>query len=320
LASSIWLELSVTADLAAVEAISALFHQHGEGGVAVEQPFYTDPEGERYGVDGSRPAVIKTYVPDTADGAERRGRIELGLWHLSAFHLAPIGDLQTRRVAEEDWANAWKDYYHPLTVGRLLIKPTWRDVAVEPGQVVVELDPGMAFGTGLHQTTRMCLIALERHMQTGWTVIDQGCGSGILTVAAARLGAARVLARDIAEVAVEATAENAARNDVQAIVQVQRVQRHASPAAQVQLSPDQPPADLILANIIANVLINLSGALRSASRPGALLIASGIIRERADEVFAALAAAGYTLEERMNEDEWVTLVMRLAALDATASS
>src|SRR5581483_10249382 len=130
-----WLELSVVADLAAVEAISALFHQHGEGGVAVDEPFYTDPEGERYGIDTARPAVIKTYLPDTAEGAERRRRVEEGLWHLSAFKLAPIGALQVRRVAEEDWANAWKDFYNPLTVGRLLIKPSWRQATPEPGQV-----------------------------------------------------------------------------------------------------------------------------------------------------------------------------------------
>ncbi|HWE62780.1 MAG TPA: 50S ribosomal protein L11 methyltransferase, partial [Chloroflexota bacterium] len=177
-----------------------------------------------------------------------------------------------------------------------------------------------AFGTGLHQTTRMCLVELERHMQPGWTVIDQGCGSGILAVAAARLGAASVWARDIAEVATEATAENAARNGVQPIVHVQRVDQHADPRAQVLLSPDQPLADLILANIIANALIHLAEALRAAARPGALLIASGIIRERADEVLAALTAAGYQLEERMNEDEWVTLVMRLSAPASIASS
>src|SRR5262249_6680872 len=157
-------------------------------------------------------AVVKTYLPDTPEGAQRRGRIEEGLWHLSAFNLAPIGDLQVRSVAEEDWANAWKEHYHPLRVGRLLVKPSWRDVAPEPGQIAVETDPGMAFGTGVHQTTRMCLEALDRRLQPNWTVIDQGTGSGILAVAAARLGAAAVWARDIAEVAVEAAAENAKRN------------------------------------------------------------------------------------------------------------
>ena len=315
-----WLELSIVADLAAVEALSALFHQYGEGGVAIDQPFFTDPEGERYGIDTTRPAVVKTYLPDTADGAERRRRIEEGLWHLSAFNLAMIGDLQVRRIDEEDWANAWKQHYHPIRFGHLLIKPSWQQMDVEEGLVVVELDPGMAFGTGTHQTTRMCLEALERVMQPGWTVIDQGCGSGILAVAAAKLGARAVWARDIAEVAVAATRENAQRNGVEHALRIHQVDPHAEPETQVRLATDQPPADLILANIIANVLIRLGGALAAASRPDALLIASGIIRERADEVIAALEAAGYRIEERLSEDEWVTLLARLVTPISTVSS
>lgn len=315
-----WLELSVSADVAAVEAVSALFSQHGEGGVAIHEPFYTDPEGERYGIDTARPAIVKTYLPDTAEGAARQRRIAEGLWHLSAFNLAPIGDLQTRQVAEEDWANAWKEHYHPLRIGRLLIRPSWRPSPREPDVLEVELDPGMAFGTGVHQTTRMCLIALERLIEPGWTVIDQGTGSGILAVAAARLGASLVLARDIGEVAVEAALENARRNDLSERITVERVDGHAAPLDQVVLAPDQPRAQLILANIIANVLIRLAGAFAQASRPDGLLVASGIIRERAHEVEEAVQAAGYRIEDRMSEDEWVTLVARLSGSSSLASS
>jgi ribosomal protein L11 methyltransferase len=315
-----WLELLVSADLAAVEALSALFYQHGEGGVAVDQPFYTDPEGERYGIDVLRPAKVSTYIPDTADGAQRLKRIEEGLWHLSAFNLAPIGELQVRRVAEDDWANAWKDHYQPLRIGRILIKPSWRDVDPDPDAVVVEIDPGMAFGTGVHQTTRMCLAAVSRLVQPGWTILDQGTGSGILAVAAAKLGADLVMARDIAEVAVEATEENARRNGVLDQLRVDRISPSAAPLDQVVLSPDQPLADMIVANIVANVLIHLSSAFVAASKPGALLIASGIIRDRADEVEGVLSQAGYSIEERIGEDEWVTLVARLATTPSPASS
>jgi ribosomal protein L11 methyltransferase len=308
-----WLEVSVVADLAAVEAISALFEQHGEGGVAIDQPFFTDPEGEHFGIDSHRPAVIKTYLPDTEEGQARLIRVREGIWHLSAFGLAPIGDLRVRGMAEEDWANAWKEHYQPLRVGRLLIKPSWRQVTPEPGVLVVEIDPGMAFGTGIHQTTRMCLAALERLVEPGSIVLDQGTGSGILAVAAAKLGAARVLARDIAEVAVEAAAANAALNGLSERVEVRRVHLGDAPREQVFLTPDQPVADLILANIVASVLINLAEALAAAARPHATLIASGIIRERASEVEAALAAVGFTISERMAEDEWVTLVARRRA-------
>lgn len=314
-----WLELSVVVDLAGVEAISELFSRHGEGGVAIDQPFYTDPDGEHYGIDPSRPAVVKTYLPDTQEGSERRQRIAEGLWHLTAFNLAAIGDLQVRSVAEEDWANAWKEHYHPLRIGRLLIKPTWREAEADPGVVVVELDPGMAFGTGLHQTTRLCLEALERYLQPGWTVIDQGCGSGILAVAAARLGAADVWARDIAEVAIEATLLNATRNGVGAIVHVHRVDQHLEPVQQLVLDPMQPPADLLLANIVATVLIRLATELRRALKPGGLLVASGIIRDRELEVMEAFASAGFALVERLSEDEWRTLIMRASAPVSTAS-
>jgi ribosomal protein L11 methyltransferase len=314
-----WLELSVTADLAAVEAVSALFHQYGEGGVAIDQPFFTAPDGEHFGIDAARPAVVKTYLPATAEGQERRQRLLEGLWHLTAFNLAPIGDLQSREVKEEDWAHAWKEYYHPLRVGRLLIKPSWRTVEPHDGDVVLELDPGMAFGTGLHQTTRMSLALVERLVQPGWIVLDQGTGSGILAVAAARFGAARVLARDIAEVAIEAAIQNVRRNDVQDVVRVDRVNAHAAPEDQVLLTPDQPRANLILANIIATVLVQLARAFARASAPGAYLVASGIIKERAEMVSQALEQAGYMLRERLEEDEWVTLLAQLGDSHATAS-
>jgi ribosomal protein L11 methyltransferase len=306
-----WLELSVTADLAAVEALSALFEQHGEGGVAIDQPFFTDVEGEHFGIDSTRPALIRTYLPDTAEGAARLTRVREGLWHLQAFNLAPIADLQVRRIAEEDWANTWKEHYHPLRIGRLLIKPSWRAAEVEPDVVVVEIDPGMAFGTGIHQTTRMCLTVLERLLEPGVVVLDQGTGSGILAVSAAKLGASRVMARDIAEVAVEAATANAIRNGVGDRIQVRRVHGSDSPADQVFLEPDQPAADLILANIVASVIMHLAEALAAAGRPGATLIASGIIRERRQEVEDALKAVGFSTVERLAEDEWVTLTAKL---------
>ena len=315
-----WLELSVSADIAAVEAVSALFHQHGEGGVAVEQPFISDREGERYGIDASRPARVLTYLPDTPDGLSRKTKLEEGLWHLSAFDLAPIGELQVRRVHEDDWANAWKEHYHPIRIGRLLVKPSWRSVDAEDGTVVVEIDPGMAFGTGIHQTTRMCLAALERLVQPGMIVVDQGTGSGILAVAAARLGAREVWARDITEVATGATLENARRNGVAGQIRVQLIDPHGSADQQVFPSSGQPAADMVVANIIARVIIELAPAFAAASRPDALLIASGIIRERADEVAGAVESVGYRIDERLSEDEWVTLVARRATTPSTGSS
>jgi ribosomal protein L11 methyltransferase len=301
-----WLELSVTADIAAVEAISAIFQEYGEGGVAIDQPFVSDPEGEHFALDTSRPAVVSTYVPLDAEAAARRERIERALWHVRAFNLAPIGPLVEKELAEQDWQQAWREYYHPLRIGqRVVIKPTWREYTPRPGDIVVELDPGMAFGTGSHQTTALCLALLEERLRPGSIVLDQGTGSGILAIAAARLGAREVHAVDISTVAVQAAIANVAGNGLSGAVRVWQVRDDDPPGG---ASVREVRYDLIVANIIARVIVAMAPALAAALAPGGTLIASGIIREREDEVAGALAGAGLTVLERRHQDEWVALV------------
>jgi ribosomal protein L11 methyltransferase len=208
----------VEADLEAVEAVSEILGRVAPGGTSVEPAFELVDEGLGARVDPSRPAIVRAYVParDPA-AAEAAVRVaEEALDHLRAFDLRPIGPIRTRVVDEEDWAEAWKRHFPVTRIGRrIVIRPSWRRHRAEPGDVVLALDPGMAFGTGLHPTTRLCLEALEsiadRTFVAGARVLDIGCGSGILSIAAARLGAASVLGLDIDPIAVEATTANARR-------------------------------------------------------------------------------------------------------------
>ena len=221
-----WLQLSVAADHEAVEAVSEILSRAAPGGTSVEPAFELVEEGLAARVDLARPALVRAHLPllDVAAVHEAVDRVERELGHLQAFGLRPIGDLSATIIHEADWANAWKAHFPVLRIGRrIVIRPTWRRHRRQPGDVVLALDPGMAFGTGLHPTTRLCLAALEgladRGVLAGGAadggparVLDVGSGSGILSIAAAKLGAGSVLAVDVDPIAVQASASNARRN------------------------------------------------------------------------------------------------------------
>jgi ribosomal protein L11 methyltransferase len=288
-----WIELSVEAHPEAIDAISEVFRRNGTGGVAIQQPLRSDAEGEETPVFVGLP-VVTAYLPAGADVAERERQIEHDLWHLQAFDLSPVGPMRRRVVEEEDWANAWKEHFHPLKIGRVVVRPSWRDWNAAPDEVVVTLDPGMAFGTGLHPTTRLTLAALQDRVRPGMKVLDLGTGSGLLAIAAALLGAT-VTALDISEVAVDVARRNVAANSVADRVQVG--------LGSIDTVTDER-YDLVLANIIASVLIELAHALAAALEPRGALLASGIIQERADTLRRAFAAAGLTLSEQESEGDW----------------
>jgi ribosomal protein L11 methyltransferase len=205
-------------------------------------------------------------------------------------------------VDEADWADAWKAHFPVMRIGRrLVIKPTWRRHHAEPDDVVLALDPGMAFGTGLHPTTRLCLVALERLADEGRLanarILDVGCGSGILAIAALRLGGAEALGVDTDPIAIEATTENARRN---------RLARRIR-AREGSLPTNEPPFDIVVANLIAGVLVPLAPLLRAELSPGGRLVASGIFVDREADVRAAFEAAGLAVAERTGEGDWVAL-------------
>ena len=301
-----WLELSVEADGEAVEVVAEILARVAPGGTSVEPAFELLDDGLGAIVDVTRPAIVRAHVParDRGTAVAAAARADEALGHLRAFDLRPIGPLRTRVVREADWADAWKRHFPVLRVGRrIVIRPTWRRHRHEPDEIVLALDPGMAFGTGLHPTTRLCLAELEHVAASGAPlerVLDVGCGSGILSIAAARLGAGRVVAVDTDPIAVEATAANARRNRV-----ARRLRTRPG-----SVPTGEHPFDLVLANLISGVLVRIAADLAREIRPGGRLIASGIFVDREGEVLDAFAAVGLEIADRTAEGDWVALVAR----------
>jgi ribosomal protein L11 methyltransferase len=310
-AAGVWLELSVVADTEAVEAVSEILSRYAQGGTTVEPTFELVDEGLAARVASDRPAVVRAYLPARDPVAARvaLAGATLALGHLQAFGLRPIGEIETRLVHEEDWAHAWKAHFPVLRVGRrVVIRPTWRRHRRSSEDVVLALDPGMAFGTGLHPTTRLCLAGIETWADAGRfdrgtarhggsRVLDVGCGSGILAIAAGLFGAEEVLGVDTDPIAIEATAANARRN---------RLGRRI--AARIGSLPSGAgPFDLVLANLIASVLVALAEDLAAELRPTGRLLASGIFVDRETEVAAALEGAGLHVVGRSSEGDWVAL-------------
>ncbi len=300
-----WLELTVQTHPEAVESVSELLSSYTSGGVAIEEPIELVDEGQEYRILTGQPVKVHAYLPIDGNEEEAHQRVAEGLWHLSSLGPQFVGDLQSRVIHEEDWANAWKDYYHVTHIGQhLVIRPSWRDYTPKDDEVVLELDPGMAFGTGLHPTTRMCLEQLEHYTRPGMRVLDVGTGSGILALAAVKLGAASIHCIDNSTVAVESALANAAVNHLNSRITVALGVLDDAEATRMARQ-----YDLVLANIIARVIGSLAPNLAQVLAPGGLLITSGIIDERRHEAEQPLMAAGLRLIEQAMIDDWVTLIM-----------
>ena len=299
-----WLELAVATDIEAVEVVAEILGRFAPGGTSVEPAFELVDEGLGARIDPTRPSIVRAYLPARDRAAAERAVTEAteALGHLQAFGLRPIGELTTRIVHEADWAEAWKAHFPVMRVGRrLVIKPTWRRHRAAAEDVVLALDPGMAFGTGLHPTTRLCLAALEgladRGVLDGARALDVGCGSGILAIAALKLGAATALGLDTDPIAIEATLANARRNAL-----VRRVRVHEG-----SLPSGDAPFDVVLANLIAGLLVPLAAGLFRELRPGGHLLASGIFVDREGDVRDAFEAAALAVTGRTAEGDWVAL-------------
>ncbi|MHB8647247.1 MAG: 50S ribosomal protein L11 methyltransferase [Thermomicrobiales bacterium] len=295
-----WLEVRVSADTEAVEAVSELFARYGyQGGVAIEEQYLQDRDGDNLRVDTNAPVTVATYIADTPAARETIHTLEQALWHLSQMRY--VGEITVQPREDEDWANAWKEHFHVHRIGRsIVIRPPWQDYEVQPGDRVVTLDPGMAFGTGLHPSTQLCLIAVEDLVRTGDHLLDVGTGSGILAIAALRMGAAYVLGLDVEEVAVQAARSNGTANGINA---------ESFPLIVGSLGPEEHYGtfDGVFANIIARIIRELAPYLYASVRPNGWLIASGIIIEREEEVWTALEAAGFVEITRGHMGDWVAL-------------
>jgi ribosomal protein L11 methyltransferase len=318
-----------------IPSVVSLFNQWGRGGAVVEQV-----PGDDAGT------TIKTYLLSEDEKSLRQ--IEIGLEVLSQARRVsypedspPIHSFPKPRIrflSETDWAEAWKTHYDVLRVGRrLVIKPTWRDYDPLPDDLIIELDPGMAFGSGLHPTTRLCLEAMEGFLRPGSSVLDVGTGSGILAVAAARLGASHVLALDTDPLAVRVARENVALNQVEPVVYVEigsvqianikyqipnakyQMPNRKSANQQINKSPipilQSPVWDIVVANILAETVVELMPALVTNLAAEGVLIASGIIAERAEVVIVSLHENDLALVEQREDGEWIALIARKATKD-----
>ena len=294
-----WLELCVDVPPEFVEPISHIFYKYGYGGVSIESPADFNPdEGEVAPVPET--FSVRTYIPKDDSTDERRANIEIGVKLIN--HLHPIEPLKETEIKDEDWETNWKQYFHPIRVGRkLVICPTWQEHASLRDDVIIFLDPGMAFGTGHHPTTRMCMELLEDTIVGGEKIIDLGCGSGILSVTAVKLGALSSIGFEIESNASKVAKENCVLNGVDESVEVFN-----------STLPDYRYSEvdfyLGLANISAKVIIELADHLTKGLRSGGKLILSGVLENALEDVRDVFEPLGVVFEKVMTDSDWTAVL------------
>lgn len=306
MAEAKWLEVSFEVDGEMAESVAELISRFASGGVVTESGvIYNDAEdlGTEFG-----PVKVYGYLVIDQHIEETRARLEEAAWHLS--QIRPLPQPTYRNIEDEDWMASWKKHYRPIPIGkRLLILPAWLE-PTDPTRVSVRIDPAMAFGTGTHPTTQLCLEMVEKYTQEGIKVIDIGCGSGILSIAALKMGAKRVVAVDIDNASIRATRENAEANQVLEDLEVGlgSVEEVRQSCFSIRKAP------LVLANILAPVIIRLfdSGLADLVTRDG-LLVLSGILVEQASGVQAVAELNHLELVEMKQIGDWVVLVMKKIA-------
>ncbi|MEK3703817.1 50S ribosomal protein L11 methyltransferase [Paenibacillus sp. FSL R7-0198] len=318
----LWHELTIHTTEEAVEMISNFLHEAGAGGVSIEESGTLNKKrdttyGELYDVplndipEGF--AVIKGYFSEGTDMVALQSEVNPRIEELSEFGI-DTGEVryETRTVDENDWATAWKQYFKPVRVSeRLTIKPTWEEYTPEsPDEKIIELDPGMAFGTGTHPTTSLCLRTLETVVQGGEEVIDVGTGSGILAIGAIKLGAKHVLALDLDPVAVISARENVELNGLEQQITVKEsdllsVLGSQDPALGVQL-----PVKVVVANILAEIILLFVDDVYNALESGGTYIVSGIWKNKEQVVHDALVASGFEVSAIHRDEDWLAFVAR----------
>ena len=285
----------------AAESVSELFNRYGHGGAVVET---SPPDFDKI--------TVRTVIPSEDDQRLRHIEMMLALIGQALPHGLPEPRLQF--VGKSDWANAWKEHFHVVRVGRrFVIKPSWRDYTPAAQDIIIEIDPGLAFGSGLHPTTQLCLKIFEDITWRGQSLFDVGAGSGILSIAAHKLGAGPIRAVDVDEVAVRVAEENFGRNGLghhpsgSPPSQGEEIMVETAVGSAANTGGRQ--WQIVVANILAHILIELMSDLAAAMAPDGQLILSGMIDEQEDQVTAAAAVQNLQVIERRLEEDWVALVV-----------
>ncbi|HET9476632.1 MAG TPA: 50S ribosomal protein L11 methyltransferase [Dehalococcoidia bacterium] len=295
-----WLEIAVEVAGIDSETAADLLRQACSGGVAIEPGHRLDRAIDAYVVDGDAPALVRGYIPASDDYARIRSSLQL------ALKMAPLRSppkwRRVRKLREASWRDAWKKHFGVQRIGRaLVVRPSWVDYRLKGGETVIQIDPGLAFGTGQHPTTGMCLRLLEELAHPDASVLDLGSGSGILGIAAAKLGAARVLALDTDPQAVKATGDNVAVNSVATVVE---------PREGPLESAGSEAFDIIVANISGLTLERLAGGLAASLKAGGALIASGFLEDAVSGLRQAFESAGLRIERVADEGVWRAILAR----------
>jgi ribosomal protein L11 methyltransferase len=301
-----WIEIALSVDGEAAEAIVEVLNRYGHQGVSIEQEGIMPNAWDDGDAPPAERLTVRAYIAADERAEAAKQQLEMALGAMSLMY--PMPQPVYKLVHEEDWAEAWKAHYHPVRIGkRLLIRPLWVETEPQPGEIVIALDPGMAFGTGTHPTTQLCLLALEDHVKPGIKALDLGCGSGILGIAAIKLGAGHILGLDIDPMAARVTQENAAQNGVAESITAQE-------GSLETVLTSARRFDLAIVNILARVIIAMCGqGLGQVVRPGGTAIFSGLILDQVDEVEAALRSTGLEPYGRRFEGDWAVIEARRPA-------
>jgi len=308
-----WSEIAIHTTNEAVEPISNILYEAGASGVVIEdrEDLFKEREdrfGEIYQLNPDdypeHGVVMKAYLPVTSFLAETVEGIKEAINNLVTYDIdLGLNAVTISEVNEEEWATAWKKYYHPVKISeRFTIVPTWEEYEpVSSDELIIELDPGMAFGTGTHPTTVLCIQALEKMVKKDDKIVDVGTGSGVLSIASALLGASHIEALDLDEVAVRSAIENVELNKVQHIVNVSQNNL---------LDGITEQQDLVVANILAEVIMSFTDDVATALKPGGIFISSGIISQKKDDVKEALIESGFEIIETMLMEDWVAFIAK----------
>lgn len=315
-----WHEIKIKTTSEHVEEMTNILYDAGVGGVVIEDPNdmeflndikdennwdYYDEEILNFEFEG---AIVKGYLPESEELLDKIELIKQSVRNISKYDYKDEGEeVVIAEVYEEDWANAWKKYYKPKKIGKdIVVKPTWENYSQKNDEKIIELDPGMAFGTGTHETTMMCIQLLEKYIQNDTTVYDIGCGSGILSIASAKLGAKKVIGVDLDEVAVKVSKENVQVNKVDSIVDI----KHGD-----LMDVIDGNADIIVANIIAEIIKVLAKNVKQFMDSNSIFISSGIIVEKVDEVVDELKKNGLEILSINKKGEWAAIVSKIEVGD-----